>query len=171
MKNFYVVLGVSPQAKTAEITKAFRAIARTCHPDVAEGYEEKLERYRRASRAYEVLKDEEKRKRYDRRFQSIDSLSALLRRSEGARFLAAMLPAAPKAPKPGLDTVAVVEVEGDELDQGRMVEVPILGDRAPVQLPKAAGAPLYGTLKSLGEHGRNGADRGDHFVIVLKKQG
>lgn len=63
-QDYYATLGVSREASQEEITKAYRKLARKFHPDVSKepGAEEK---FKEISEAYEVLKDPEKRKRYD----------------------------------------------------------------------------------------------------------
>lgn len=63
--DYYAELGVPRTATREEIQKAYRKLARTYHPDVnkAAGAEDK---FKRVAEAYEVLKDEEKRKKYDR---------------------------------------------------------------------------------------------------------
>lgn len=63
-KDYYKILGVSRDAKTEEIRKAYRKLAKQYHPDINKeaGAEEK---YKEINEAYEVLKDEEKRRKYD----------------------------------------------------------------------------------------------------------
>lgn len=67
--DLYGVLGVSRRASDGEIKKAFRAIARTDHPDTKQTVEDKeaaTARMRDVLRAYSVLGDKEKRGEYDR---------------------------------------------------------------------------------------------------------
>jgi curved DNA-binding protein len=63
-KDYYKVLGVGREASADEIQKAYRKLARKYHPDVSQekGGEAK---FKEAAEAYEVLKDPEKRKKYD----------------------------------------------------------------------------------------------------------
>jgi curved DNA-binding protein len=64
-KDYYKALGVSNRATPDEIQKAYRKLARKHHPDVnkSDGAEAK---FKEIGEAYEVLKDPEKRARYDR---------------------------------------------------------------------------------------------------------
>jgi len=61
-KDYYEVLGVSKTASADEIKKAFRKLAVKYHPDKDGGDEAK---FKEVNEAYEVLKDAQKRQRYD----------------------------------------------------------------------------------------------------------
>lgn len=61
-RDYYDVLGVAKGASDDEIKKAFRKKAIEHHPDKEGGNEAK---FQEANEAYEVLKDERKRQRYD----------------------------------------------------------------------------------------------------------
>ena len=64
-KDYYQVLGISHDASTEEIKKAFRRLAFECHPD-RNHQEGSSEKFKEINEAYQVLSDAEKRTRYDR---------------------------------------------------------------------------------------------------------
>src|SRR4051794_33756923 len=64
-RDYYEVLGVSREADSDEIRRAFHALARDWHPDVAEGAEAET-RFRELAEAYSVLSKQESRQLYDR---------------------------------------------------------------------------------------------------------
>ena len=64
-KDYYKVLGVRRDASAEEIQKAYRKLARKYHPDVATEPDAEA-RFKEIAEANEVLKDPEKRAKYDR---------------------------------------------------------------------------------------------------------
>ena len=64
-RDYYEVLGVKKDATAEEIKKAYRKVTKENHPDLHPGDKACEERFKEANEAYEVLSDEEKRKKYD----------------------------------------------------------------------------------------------------------
>lgn len=64
-KDYYKILGVSKNASSDDIRKAFRKIARENHPDQNPGNNQAEARFKEASEANSVLSDATKRKEYD----------------------------------------------------------------------------------------------------------
>lgn len=65
MRDPYKVLGVRKDAGADEIKSAWRNLAKTAHPDHNPGDPTASERFAEIGRAYETLKDPQKRSRYD----------------------------------------------------------------------------------------------------------
>jgi DnaJ-class molecular chaperone len=63
-KDYYKILGVPKDAKTEDIKKAYRRLARQHHPDLNKGADAER-RFKEINEANEVLSDPEKRTRYD----------------------------------------------------------------------------------------------------------
>src|SRR5271170_2948710 len=64
--DYYEVLGVAKDADDEAIKKAYRKLAMQHHPDRNAGDREAEDKFREAAEAYEILRDPEKRHRYDR---------------------------------------------------------------------------------------------------------
>lgn len=65
-RDYYEVLGVPRTANSDDIRTAYRRLARQYHPDMnKENQKAAEEKFKELSEAYEVLADEEKRRRYD----------------------------------------------------------------------------------------------------------
>ncbi|MBR3664229.1 MAG: molecular chaperone DnaJ [Desulfovibrio sp.] len=65
-RDYYEVLGVSRNASEDELKKAYRKLAMKYHPDHNPGDAEAEQKFKEAAEAYDVLRDENKRARYDR---------------------------------------------------------------------------------------------------------
>ncbi|GCF12652.1 hypothetical protein Harman_05870 [Haloarcula mannanilytica] len=63
--TFYGILGVAPDATEETIVRAYREQTKTHHPDVSDDPDAE-ERFKRLTRAKDVLTDEVERERYDR---------------------------------------------------------------------------------------------------------
>ncbi|HIC89565.1 MAG TPA: molecular chaperone DnaJ [Anaerolineae bacterium] len=64
-RDYYEVLGVSREASSDDIRRAFRRLARQYHPDVNKSPDAEA-RFKEINEAYEVLSDPDKRAAYDR---------------------------------------------------------------------------------------------------------
>ncbi len=126
--DYYDTLGVSRDATTEEIKKAFRKIARETHPDANPGDSTAESGFREAAEAYEVLSDPDRRRRYDRGdvveigdlFAGVGGIDDILRSvfGEGGLFGSAQ-----SRPARGRDVLVRVEIELTEAAFG--AEVPV----------------------------------------------
>ncbi|WP_026474677.1 molecular chaperone DnaJ [Alkaliflexus imshenetskii] len=64
-RDYYEILEVSKNASAEEIKKAYRKKAIQFHPDKNQGNKDAEEKFKEAAEAYEVLSNDEKRRRYD----------------------------------------------------------------------------------------------------------
>lgn len=64
-RDYYEILGVDRKADADDIKKAYRKLAVQFHPDKNPGDKSAEEKFKEATEAYEVLKDDEKRRVYD----------------------------------------------------------------------------------------------------------
>ena len=64
LPNYYEILGISRDATPVEIKKKFRELAKKTHPDKTK--EDSKEEMVELNKAYEVLSDEEHKKKYDK---------------------------------------------------------------------------------------------------------
>jgi DnaJ-class molecular chaperone len=66
MRDLYSIIGVEKNASDDDIKKAYRKLAKKLHPDMNPGNKEIEKKFKELSLAYDILGDEQKRKKYDR---------------------------------------------------------------------------------------------------------
>ncbi len=73
MENYYDILEVSSKASKEVITKAYRTLVKKYHPDANSKNNKPIddEKIKKINEAYDVLSDEEKRKKYDEELERI----------------------------------------------------------------------------------------------------
>lgn len=64
-KDYYKILGVDKNTPQNDIKKAYRKLAKKYHPDLNPDNPKAQEKFKELNEAYEVLGDEEKKKKYD----------------------------------------------------------------------------------------------------------
>ncbi len=140
MKDYYKILGVSPQASQEEIKKAYRRLVLKYHPDRNPGDKEAEEKFKEINEAYEVLSDPEKRARYDsarsggffsRDFNDIgfDSFSEFFRDIFEDFFGFGTSRSSRPRPETGADLRYELEVTFEEAAKGaeKIIKIPKLG--------------------------------------------
>lgn len=65
VKDYYKILGVDKSSSPDQIKSAYRKLAMKYHPDKTKGDKTAEEKFKEVNEAYEVLKDPEKKKKYD----------------------------------------------------------------------------------------------------------
>lgn len=64
-RDYYEVLGLQKGADENEIKKAYRKLAKECHPDLHPGDKAAEERFKEINEAYGILSDPDKKAKYD----------------------------------------------------------------------------------------------------------
>jgi DnaJ-class molecular chaperone len=85
MRDPYSVLGVKPTASLDEIKAAWRALAKALHPDRNRSDPTAHMRFAEAGEAYQLLKDPEKRQRFDQERRMAEGARQREQQSGGAR--------------------------------------------------------------------------------------
>jgi molecular chaperone DnaJ len=136
-RDYYEVLGVGRSASEAEIKKAFRALARSLHPDVNRHDPNAEEQFKEAAEAYEVLSDAKRRAVYDRygqeglrsggfapNFGDFSSLSDIFETFFGGGDpFGSVFRDRRSGPAPGDDIATTVEVSLEEVVHGATREL------------------------------------------------
>lgn len=63
--DYYKILGIRDDASEEDIKKAYRKLSKKYHPDANPDNQEAKEKFHEITEAYDILRDPEKRKKYD----------------------------------------------------------------------------------------------------------
>ena len=169
MKDHYGTLGVSPKAGPKEIKEAYRRIVTGTHPDTHPGDAVANGEFLRATEAYGILSNAQRRELYDKAIAPVVSIPDLfLRRNNGRDFLETVLPSAPAACQRGADECLVQDmppaVDGkikltfNKSGSGAEISCEIM-------LPREARS--WVRLDRCGAAGRNSGKNGDLYAFFL----
>ncbi|MFB6264087.1 MAG: DnaJ C-terminal domain-containing protein [Bradymonadaceae bacterium] len=128
----YTELGVSPGASQDEIKEAYRRLALKYHPDRNPDDEAAAERFKRISRAYQILGDPQSRRRYDRA-RSAEALDGAIREGWSAlsdvveAFESVVTGSRSGRADAGRDVETTVEVSLEEAFEGTTKRVAVPG--------------------------------------------
>jgi curved DNA-binding protein len=185
-KDYYEILGVSPQASDEEIKRAYRKLAHRFHPDrnKAPGAEE---RFKAINEAYEALRDPGRRAAYDRiragGFRQGDPFQpppdfdpggfdfGEVHGGEGfSDFFEALFGRARRSPgrgpRRGSDVEGVITLDLETVYRGEPVRVTVNGRAVEVRIPPGTSDGQRIRLGGLGAPGREGGPPGDLFLEV-----
>ena len=176
-KDYYAILGVSKDASSKDITKAYRGLARKYHPDTNPGDAAAEERFKEISAAYDVLGDDAKRSEYDEA-RRMGPMGGFGNGPGGFSFdvggadlndiLSQMFGGAARnagfgnGPRRGQDMVTALTLSFIDAVFGTTTTVP--GTDAKVRIPAGVDDGQRIRLKGKGRPGANGGPAGDLFV-------
>lgn len=136
MRDFYSVLGVKRDAGAEEIKSAWRTKAKSVHPDQNRDDPDANRRFTEVGRAYEVLKDPEKRTRYDQQRDKVEALAreqTIMQQRQNAREAAEKAKVAKANAERVLAELARAEAEKAKADKQAQAQ-----SQAQAQAPQAA---------------------------------
>ncbi len=166
--DYYALLGLTEAATPGEVKRAYRTVARACHPDRNPGDAEAEERFKDVQRAYHVLSSPERRRAYDQH-QAWGGLDATPHRERpaGGSFdplVSLFFGDAPATGTRGADAEAQVRLSFDQALRGGRTEVRLTnGETVPLTVPKGVRSGLKVRVRECGHRGPTG-QRGDLYV-------
>ncbi|MCL4542929.1 MAG: DnaJ domain-containing protein [Deltaproteobacteria bacterium] len=195
-KDYYKILGIDKTASTDNIKKAYRKLARKYHPDVNPNDKTAESKFKELQEAYDILKDEKKRKEYDAlgteyfNFKnagagggpshgeyyynySADGRSGFNFNTAGAGvnfedIFSDLFSRSGKkqGPSKGNDLSAALEISVIESVKGTERIINVNGEKIKIKIP--AGIPNGGKIKvsGKGSPGLNGGPGGDLYIDI-----
>lgn len=176
-KDYYAILGIAADASAKEIKKAFRALARSHHPDNNPDDAAAEERFKEVNEAYDVLSDPEQRSAYDEARSMRHAYAARGGFEQQVRVedlfgesfdLGDLFGQARREPRPrrGVDLETEMDLTFDEALAGASRSVELDGETFTVRIPRGVADGARIRLRGKGGSGRNGGSRGDLYVRV-----
>lgn len=181
-KDYYEILGVSPQANEEEIKRAYRKLAHRFHPDrnKSPGAEE---RFKAINEAYEVLRDPNRRAAYDRLraggfrhgdpfqpppdFDLSDFGIGDVHVGEGfSDFFEALFGRARRGPRRGRDWEQVITVDLETVYRGEPIRLNVHDRTLEVRIPPGTTEGQRIRLRGQGAPGQDGGPPGDLLLEV-----
>lgn len=193
-KDPYAVLGVPKTASADEIKKTYRKLVKQLHPDLHPGDKKAADRFKDVSAAYDIIGDDEKRKKFDkgeidadgqpqhpgqqyyndfanrggaRHYRSQAGFEDLGDVSDLFSDIFGSASAGAKAPGRGRDSHYQLEIDFLTAANGGQTRI-TLPDGKPlnVAIPEGVADGQTIRLKGLGQPGRNGGPPGDALIEV-----
>lgn len=125
-KDYYEILGVSPDATEEEIKQAYKKLAFQYHPDRNPGNPEAEEKFKEIVEAYEVLSNPEKRKKYDMMREGTSFFDEFFETSFGSLFeevFSDFFGRRSTARRRGADLKYTLEIELEDVLHGKQVDI------------------------------------------------
>lgn len=164
--DYYSLLGIAEAATPDEIKRAYRAVARRCHPDHNPGDAEAEERFKEVQRGYHILSSPERRRIYDQRL-AWGGLDAAPHRERSVALdplVSLFFGDTPTTGTRGADAEAQVRLSFDQALRGGRTEVRLTdGETVPLTVPKGVRSGLKVRVRECGHRGTTG-ERGDLYV-------
>lgn len=189
-KDYYKIMGVSPDASEKDIKTAYRKLARKYHPDISKEANAE-EQFKEMGEAYEVLRDPAKRAEYDQylknrefnqnpRHSSRHTGAAQQDQYQGAQFDSDFFESLfghsryKHQPMSGQNYQGKINITLEEAFNGAVKSLQVPVDQGPetklqtlnVKVPAGIKSGQQIRLAGQGGSGVNGGPRGDLFLTV-----
>ena len=188
-KNYYKILGLNSSKVTDdEIKSAYRKLAKKYHPDINPGNIAAAEKFKDVNEAYQVLADEDSKRKYDRKHfiysfkdtVSIKNLKEKIDSSGTSQFVEMFIGKQsvkinkkknPNAPMPGENLESEINVTLAEAFNGSNKKISFKGkdDKMKTITVKIPSGIVDGgkiRIKGQGKPGKNGGSTGDLLIKV-----
>lgn len=187
-KDYYKIMGVSPQATDKDIKLAYRRLARKYHPDISQEKDAETH-FKEVGEAYEVLKDSKKRQVYDQYMRDAE-LNQQARSSShrytqpddhaqyqsGYDFFESLFGARPfqEQQRPNIDLHGTIQVSLEEAVHGAVKEIQLPGmphagtsaQTLRVKIPAGVRVGQQIRLAGKGATGSHAGERGDLYITI-----